>query len=86
MTRTIGTKIYEVPPEHGAQHDHCHPANQESIYTLEGLGTLLTGEGELGFLEGEYVTLPKGAGACRLINISEGGSDICTSPHGEAGC
>jgi uncharacterized cupin superfamily protein len=65
----IGCSWYEVPPGKMAWPYHYHTANEESLYVLEGSGTLRIGADEVAVGAGDYVTFPVGPDhAHQLIN------------------
>ena len=70
--RGIGCSFYEVPPGKTAFPSHYHCANEESIYVLEGKGTLRIGADEVQVGPGDYATFPVGpAHAHQLRNTGE---------------
>jgi uncharacterized cupin superfamily protein len=70
--RSIGCSHYEVPPGRTAFPNHYHCANEESIYVLEGTGTLQIGQERIGVRPGDYATFPVGpAHSHQLINTGE---------------
>jgi len=58
--QAIGCSHYEVPPGRTAFPSHYHCANEESIYILEGSGTLRIGAEEISVGPGDYATFPAG--------------------------
>lgn len=67
--RGIGCSWYEVPPGRTAFPNHYHCANEESVYILEGSGTLRIGAGEVPVGPGDYATFPVGpAHTHQLLN------------------
>lgn len=58
--RSIGCSLYEVPPGKTAFPNHYHCANEESIYVLEGAGTLRIGADQVAVAPGDYATFPVG--------------------------
>lgn len=71
--RGIGCSHYEVPPGKTAFPSHYHCANEESIYVLEGTGTLRIGADEVAVGAGDYATFPVGpAHAHQLLNSGSG--------------
>jgi uncharacterized cupin superfamily protein len=58
--RGIGCSWYEIPPGKTAFPNHYHCANEESVYVLEGRGTLRIGEEEVAVGPGDYATFPVG--------------------------
>lgn len=68
----LGCSLEEVPPGQSPARYHYHAANEESMYVLEGSGTLRTPEGEHDVSQGDYVTFPAGeAGAHTIANTSD---------------
>jgi uncharacterized cupin superfamily protein len=71
--RGIGCSLYEVPPGKTAFPNHYHCANEESIYILEGCGTLRLGADEVAVSRGDYATFPVGpAHSHQLVNTGAG--------------
>lgn len=69
----IGCTWYEVPPERTAFPFHYHCLEEESIYVLEGEGTLRLGDQRVAVRAGDYVALPIGPdSAHQLINAGTG--------------
>ncbi len=67
--RGIGCSYYEVPPGRTAFPNHYHCANEESVYVLEGTGSLRIGAGEVQVGQGDYATFPIGpAHTHQLLN------------------
>jgi uncharacterized cupin superfamily protein len=56
----IGCSWYEVPPGRTAFPNHFHCANEESLFILEGAGTLRIGGDSVAVGTGDYVALPPG--------------------------
>jgi len=56
----IGCTWYEVPPGKVAWPYHYHTANEESLYVLEGTGTLRIGKEEIAVGPGDYASFPVG--------------------------
>ena len=70
--RGIGCSYYEVPPGRTAFPNHYHCANEESIYVLEGSGTLRLGTDEVPVGPGDYATFPVGpAHTHQLLNTGD---------------
>jgi uncharacterized cupin superfamily protein len=71
--RGIGCSWYEVPPGKTAFPNDYHCANEESLYVLEGSGTLRIGQDEVPVGPGDYATFPVGP-ACthQLLNTGTG--------------
>ena len=71
--QAIGCSHYEVPPGRTAFPSHYHCANEESIYVLEGTGTLRIGAAQVEVGPGDYATFPVGpAHAHQLLNTGSG--------------
>jgi uncharacterized cupin superfamily protein len=67
--RGIGCSCYEIPPGKTAFPHHYHCANEESVYVLEGTGTLRIGAETVQVGPGDYATFPVGpAHAHQLLN------------------
>jgi uncharacterized cupin superfamily protein len=65
----IGCSWYEIPPGKTAFPNHWHCANEESLYVLEGTGTLRIGPDDVAVGPGDYATFPVGpAHSHQLIN------------------
>lgn len=72
--RGIGCSFYEVPPGRTAFPHHYHCANEESLYILEGTGTLRIGTEQVPVRAGDYATFPVGPDqAHQLLNT---GTDV----------
>jgi uncharacterized cupin superfamily protein len=70
--RGIGCSLYEIPPGKTAFPNHYHCANEESIYVLEGTGTLHIGADPVKVGPGDYATFPVGpAHTHQLFNTGE---------------
>ena len=70
--QAIGCSHYEVPPGRTAFPSHYHCANEESIYILEGSGTLRIGAEQISVGPGDYATFPAGPEyAHQLLNTGE---------------
>lgn len=70
--RGIGCSLYEVPPGRTAFPHHYHCANEESLYVLEGAGTLRIGSDEVTVGPGDYATFPVGpAHSHQLLNTGD---------------
>jgi uncharacterized cupin superfamily protein len=70
--RGIGCSHYEVPPGRTAFPNHWHCANEESIFVLEGSGTLKIGSTEVVVGPGDYATFPVGpASSHQLLNTGD---------------
>lgn len=69
--RGIGCSLYEVPAGKTAFPNHYHCANEESIYILEGTGTLHIGADQIPVGPGDYATFPTGPSHThQLLNTS----------------
>ena len=69
--KKLGCSLYEQPPGKRAFPYHCHFANEEAVYVLEGEGTLRIGAKEVPLRAGDYVALPVGEEtAHQIINTS----------------
>ena len=67
--RGIGCSHYEIPPGKTAFPNHYHCANEESVYVLEGTGTLRIGPDQVAVGPGDYATFPVGpAHSHQLVN------------------
>ena len=65
----IGANHYEVPPGSTAFPHHYHCAVEESIFVLEGAGTMRIGEERVDVKLGDYISFPPGPDhAHQLIN------------------
>ena len=70
--RGIGCSWYEVPPGKTAWPYHYHTANEESLYVLEGTGTMRIGKQEVAVGPGDYISFPVGPDhAHQLINSGD---------------
>jgi uncharacterized cupin superfamily protein len=58
--RGIGCTWYEVAPGRAAFPRHFHCANEESLFVLEGEGTLRIGGDTVSVRAGDYMTFPVG--------------------------
>ncbi|MBM4196780.1 MAG: cupin domain-containing protein [Gammaproteobacteria bacterium] len=69
----IGCSHYEIPPGKTAFPTHWHCANEESLYVLNGTGTLRIGDASVIVGPGDYATFPVGPGqAHQLVNTGTG--------------
>jgi uncharacterized cupin superfamily protein len=59
-SRALGCAYLEVPPGKTAFPVHFHSALEESIYVLEGTGTLRIGPDKVDLRAGDYVGIPAG--------------------------
>ena len=89
--RGIGCSWYEVPPGRTAFPNHYHCANEESVYVLEGSGTLRIGADEVPVGPGDYATFPVGpAHTHQLLNTGDEPAalpvllDACSPPKSSA--
>jgi uncharacterized cupin superfamily protein len=70
--RGIACSLYEVPPGKTAFPNHYHCANEESLYVLEGTGTLRIGPDKVAVSAGDYATFPVGpAHSHQLLNTGD---------------
>jgi len=56
--RKLGCSLIELPPGKRSWPYHCHLANEEAIFVLEGEGTLRLGGHDIAVHAGDYVALP----------------------------
>jgi uncharacterized cupin superfamily protein len=71
--RGIGCRWMEVPPGKTAFPFHFHCANEESVFVLEGQGTLRIGADQVTVGTGDYISFPVGPDhAHQLLNTGEG--------------
>jgi uncharacterized cupin superfamily protein len=71
--RGIGCTCYEVLPGRAAFPRHFHCANEETLFVLEGEGTVRIGDESVAVRAGDYVTFPVGpAHAHQLRNTGTG--------------
>lgn len=71
--KKLGCSLYELAPGKRAFPRHAHLVNEESIFVLEGEGTLRIGDDEVAVRAGDYASFPPGvATAHQLINTSSG--------------
>lgn len=73
----LGCSLAEVPPGQSPSRYHYHAANEESMYVLEGSGTLRTPEDEQDVREGDYVTFPTGEEGAHTVTNSSGATLRC---------
>ncbi|PSP85319.1 cupin [Halobacteriales archaeon QS_6_64_34] len=71
----LGTSLYEVPPGKRLWVRHYHEGNEESIFVLDGSGTLFLGsdETEHPLSAGDYVALPAGEESAHDIEAGDEG-------------
>jgi uncharacterized cupin superfamily protein len=71
----LGASLYEVPPGKRLWLRHYHEGNEESVFVLEGSGTLWLGPAatEHDLSSGDYVALPAGEGSAHEIEAGEDG-------------
>ncbi len=63
--------VYEVPPGKAAYPYHHHYQSEEVFYIINGMGVLLTPQGEMLVSAGDILVFPAGeAGAHKLTNAS----------------
>ena len=77
----LGASLYEVPPGKRMWIRHYHEGNEESIFVLNGSGTLYLGpEKETHALEPkDYVALPAGEESAHDIEAGEDGLELLMS-------
>jgi len=69
--RKLGCSLIELPPGKHSWPFHCHLANEEAIFVLEGTGTLRIGEREVAVGAGDYIAFPPGVeSAHRMTNTA----------------
>jgi len=68
--KKLGYNVTSVPPGKRAFPFHCHHANEEMFYVIEGTGTLRFGKEEYPVRDGDVVACPAGGPevAHQLIN------------------
>jgi uncharacterized cupin superfamily protein len=67
----LGCSYYEIAPGKRPFPYHCHFANEEAVFVLEGEGTLRIGKEEVPLRAGDYVAMPPGEEhAHQVINTS----------------
>ncbi len=72
-SKGLGCTWYEVAPGKAAFPRHFHCANEESLFVLEGEGTLRIGDDTVAVRAGDYVTMPIGPNyAHQLRNTGPG--------------
>jgi len=69
----LGASLYEVPPGKRLWVRHYHEGNEESVYVIDGGGTLFLGpdEDEHELVAGDYVALPAGEKSAHDIEAGE---------------
>jgi uncharacterized cupin superfamily protein len=77
----LGTSLYEVPPGKRLWVRHYHEGNEESIYVLDGSGTLWLGpeKTEHDLEAGDYVALPPGEESAHDIEAGGDGLRVLMS-------
>lgn len=77
----LGTSLYEVPAGKRLWLRHYHEGNEESIFVLDGGGTLYLGpdETEHDLTAGDYVALPPGEESSHDIEAGEDGLRLLMS-------
>lgn len=71
--KQLGCTMYEVPAGKTAFPRHFHCQNEESLFVLEGEGTLRLGEDTVALRSGDYVTFAVGPEhAHQLVNTGSG--------------
>lgn len=70
--RALGCSLYEVPPGRTAFPFHYHCANEESIFVIDGTGSLRIGAETVPVGPGDYASFPTGpAHAHQLLNTGD---------------
>src|SRR6056297_2765900 len=77
----LGTSLYEVSPGKRLWVRHYHEGNEESIFVLDGSGTLFLGpdETEHELEAGDYVALPPGEESAHDIEAGDEGLRLLMS-------
>lgn len=77
----LGTSLYEVPAGKRMWLRHYHEGNEESIFVLDGEGTLWLGADaeEHGLEAGDYVALPAGEESAHEIEAGDDGLRLLMS-------
>src|SRR5215471_16938342 len=70
--RGIGCSWYEVPPGRSAFPRHFHCANEESMFVLEGEGTVRIGDATVPLRANDYVTFPVGPEHAHVVTNTGG--------------
>jgi uncharacterized cupin superfamily protein len=71
--RKLGCSLIELPPGKRSWPFHCHLANEEAIFVLNGGGTLRIGAREVAVGPGDYIAFPPGLETAHLMtNTSDG--------------
>jgi uncharacterized cupin superfamily protein len=65
--RGIGCTWYEVAPGRSAFPRHFHCAMEESLFVLEGAGTVRIGDATVPLRAGDYVTFPTGPDSAHIL-------------------
>lgn len=65
--RALGCSHIELPPGKRSWPRHWHAANEEAIFVLEGVGTLLIGDETIEVRAGDYIALPAGPEAAHQM-------------------
>ena len=66
----LGASLYKLFPGEKAFPFHCHYANEEAIFVLQGRGTLRINDHKMPIVEYDYIALPCGM-AHQIINTSD---------------
>ena len=70
--KMLGTSLFKLAPGKKAFPFHCHHANEEAIFILEGSGTLRYGNEKIAITRNDYIALPCGREhAHQVINTSD---------------
>jgi len=69
--RKLGCALYELLPGKRGFPFHCHHANEEAIYILDGEATLRLGDREIAVRAGDFIAIPPGPSLPhQLVNTS----------------
>jgi len=74
----LGASLYEVPPGKRLWLRHYHEGNEESLFVLDGGGTLWLGTEatEHSLTDGDYVALPAGEESAHELQAGEDGLQL----------
>lgn len=74
----LGASLYEVPPGKRLWLRHYHEGNEESLFVLDGGGTLWLGTeaAEHSLTDGDYVALPAGEESAHELQAGEDGLQL----------
>ena len=77
----LGASLYEVAPDKGLWIRHYHEGNEESVYVLDGRGTIWLGPDgtEHDLTAGDYVALPAGEESAHEIAAGDDGLRLLMS-------